>query len=98
MLQNVEAGNRAEDLRMDILQAIRFTIQAWDKINAKIIHNSWCHTKILPGVNANLRDILEDIHQNENLMLNELDNALQALNNFPFPMQAEEFLVRTERR
>jgi hypothetical protein len=91
MLQNVEAGNRAEDLRMNVLQAIHFIIQAWDKINAEIIHNSWCHTKILPDVNTNLRNISEDIRQNENLMLNELDSALQALN-LPFPMQAEEFL------
>lgn len=91
MLQNVEAGNRAEDLRMDVLQAIRFIIQAWDKINAETIHNSWYYTKILPDVNANLRNISEDIRQNENLMLNELDSALQALN-LPFPMQAEEFL------
>ena len=91
MLQNVEAGNRAEDLRMDVLQAIRFTIQAWDKINAEIIYNSWCHTKIIFDVNANLRNISKNIRQSENLMLNELDSAFQALN-FLFPMRVEEFL------
>ncbi|CAB5357059.1 unnamed protein product [Rhizophagus irregularis] len=31
MLQYVEAGNRAEELRIDVLQAIRFIIQAWDE-------------------------------------------------------------------
>ncbi|CAB5355892.1 unnamed protein product [Rhizophagus irregularis] len=31
MLRYVEAGGRAEDLRMDVLQAIRYIIQAWDE-------------------------------------------------------------------
>ncbi|CAG8567290.1 22161_t:CDS:2 [Rhizophagus irregularis] len=68
LLRYVEVDNRAEDLRMDILQAIRFIIQAWD-----------------------LRNVSEDICQNENLVLNELTDALRDLN-LPYPMQAEEFL------
>ena len=60
MLRYVEAGNRAEDLCMDVLQAIRFIIQAWGKINVEIIHNCWLHTKILPDANVDLRNILED--------------------------------------
>jgi len=91
LLQHVEAGNRAEDLRMNVLQAIRFIIQAWGEINSEIIHNCWWHTKILPDVEVDLRNISEDIHRNERLMLDDLADALQALN-LPNPMQAEEFL------
>src|ERR1043165_3393503 len=91
MLQYVKAGNRVEDLRMNVLQAINFIIQAWDRISAEIIHNCWWHTKILPNINVDLRNISEDIHRNENLELNDLADALQALN-LPYPMQAEEFL------
>ena len=39
MLQYVETGNRAEDLRIDVLQAIRFIIQTWDEVNSEIISN-----------------------------------------------------------
>jgi hypothetical protein len=38
-----------------------------------------------------LRNISEDIRQEENLVFSELTDALQALNP-PNPMQAEEFL------
>ncbi|CAB5395212.1 unnamed protein product [Rhizophagus irregularis] len=46
MLRHVKAGNRAEDLHMDVLQAIRFIIQAWivyevpkdDKIIEELIY------------------------------------------------------------
>ncbi|GBC40583.2 CENP-B homolog protein 2-like [Rhizophagus irregularis DAOM 181602=DAOM 197198] len=91
MLQYVETGNRAEDLRMDVLQAIRYIIQAWEEVDAEIIHNCWHHTKILPDANVNLRNISENIRQNENLTLNDLADALQALN-LPYPMQVDEFL------
>ncbi|RGB24112.1 hypothetical protein C1646_773541 [Rhizophagus diaphanus] len=77
MLRYVEAGGRAEDLRMDVLQAIRYIIQAWDKVKAEIICNCWCHTKILPDTNVDLRNISEDIRQCEDLVLNDLTNALQ---------------------
>ncbi|GBB93661.1 hypothetical protein RclHR1_22080003 [Rhizophagus clarus] len=76
---------------MDVLQAIRFIIQAWGEINSKIIHNCWWHTKILPNVDVDLRNISENICQNERLMLDNLTDALQALN-LPNPMQVEEFL------
>ncbi|CAG8783509.1 8059_t:CDS:1, partial [Rhizophagus irregularis] len=92
LLRYVEAGNRAEDLRMDILQAIRFIIQAWGEINPEVVRNCWWHTKILPDdVNVDLRNVSEDIRQNENLVLDELADALRDLN-LPYPMQAEEFL------
>src|SRR6266496_6207765 len=91
MLQYVETGNRAEDLCIDVLQAIRFIIQAWDEVNSEIISNCWHHTKILPDANVDFRNTSEDIHQNENLVLRDLADSLQALN-LPYPIQAEEFL------
>ncbi|CAB4416340.1 unnamed protein product [Rhizophagus irregularis] len=75
-------GNCAEGL-------LHFIIQVWGEINSEIIQN-W-HTKILPDVDVDLRNISEDICQNENLVLDDLVNTLQALN-LPNPMQAEEFL------
>ncbi|CAB5351849.1 unnamed protein product [Rhizophagus irregularis] len=98
LLRYVEAGNRAEDLRMDILQTIRFIIQAWawGEINPEVVRNCWWHTKILPDdVNVNLRNVSEDIRQNENLVLDELADALRDLN-LSYPMQAEEFLYLPE--
>lgn len=91
MLKYVEEGNRAEDLRIDVLQAIRFIIQAWDEVNAEIISNCWRHTKILPDANVDFRNVSEDIRQNENLVLRDLADSLRALN-LSNPMQAEEFL------
>jgi hypothetical protein len=91
MLQYVEAGNRAENLCMDVLQAIRYTIQAWEEVDAEIIRNCWHHTKILPDADVDLRNIPEDIYRNENLVLDDLVDALQALN-LPYPMRVEEFL------
>src|ERR1043166_6941681 len=96
MLQYVEAGNRVEDLRMNVLQAINFIIQAWDGISAEIIHNCWCHTKILPNINVDLRNISEDIHRNENLELNDLADALQALN-LPIQCKRKSFLTYLKR-
>src|SRR4051794_11907760 len=77
---------------MDVLQAIRYTIQTWEEVDAEIIRNCWHHTKILPpDVNVDLRNISEDIRRNEDLVLDELVDALQDLN-LPYPMRAEEFL------
>ena len=75
MLKHVEEGNHAEDLRIDVLQAIHFIIQAWDEVNAEIISNCWRHTKILPDANVDFRNISEDIRQNENLVLRNLADS-----------------------
>ncbi|EXX77230.1 hypothetical protein RirG_025680 [Rhizophagus irregularis DAOM 197198w] len=81
---------------MDILQTIRFIIQAWGEINPEVVRNCWWHTKILPDdVNVNLRNVSEDIRQNENLVLDELADALRDLN-LSYLMQAEEFLYLPE--
>ncbi|CAG8793776.1 2456_t:CDS:1, partial [Gigaspora rosea] len=39
MLQEVENGQRAEDLKMNVLQAIHFIIQGWDEVKANTIRN-----------------------------------------------------------
>ena len=48
MLEQVEAGERAQDLKMDVLQAIRYVIQGWNNVTAETIYNCWRHTGILP--------------------------------------------------
>jgi len=48
MLEQVEAGQHAQNLKMDVLQAIRFVILAWKEIKMETIFNCWQHTKILP--------------------------------------------------
>lgn len=95
MLQYVETGNRAEELRIDVLQAIRFIIQAWGEVNSEIISNCWRHTKILPDVNVDFRNVSEDIRQNEESVLRDLADSLRTLN-LPYPMQAEEYLNMPE--
>ncbi|CAG8804505.1 2621_t:CDS:2, partial [Racocetra persica] len=39
ILQEVENGQRAEDLKMNVLQAIHFIIQGWDEVKANTIQN-----------------------------------------------------------
>lgn len=95
MLQYVETGNRAEELRIDVLQAIRFIIQAWGEVNSEIISNCWRHTKILPDINVDFRNVSEDIRQNEDSVLHDLADSLRTLN-LPYPMQAEEYLNMPE--
>ena len=48
MLEQVETGERAQDLKMDVLQAIRYVIQGWNNVTAETIYNCWHHTGILP--------------------------------------------------
>ncbi|CAG8687603.1 20221_t:CDS:2, partial [Dentiscutata erythropus] len=98
MLQHVEEGNRAEDLRINILQAINFIIQAWDEISAETIHNCWCYTKILLyDINAErnasastLANTSANTYQ-KNSAHDDLVDALQALR-LSYPMRVEEFL------
>ncbi len=74
---------------MDILQGIRYTIQAWDEVTAETIYNCWRHTKILP-----IEEIVEDRENNQetDLLLKELTDTFKALD-FPDGMQVEEFLA-----
>ncbi len=75
MLQYVEVNNRAEELRMDVLQAVHFIIKAWDEVKVETICNCWHHVKILSSCTneeADLRNTLEDIHRFEDSMFNDL--------------------------
>ena len=92
MLEQVEAGEFAQNLKMDILQGIRYSIQAWDEVTAETIYNCWHHTKILPVVEND--KIVEDIEETD-LLLEELSDTLKVLN-FSDGMQVEEFLTLSE--
>ncbi|CAG8623485.1 22565_t:CDS:2, partial [Dentiscutata erythropus] len=86
------AGNRAEDLKMNVLQAIRYTIQAWNEVTNDTIRYCWRHTNILSkSFNADLRNLSENIKQNVESEINDLVTMIENLN-FSDPMQVEEFL------
>ncbi|CAG8443088.1 9549_t:CDS:1 [Cetraspora pellucida] len=96
MLQEVENGQRAEDLKMNVLQAIHFIIQGWDEVKANTIRNCWYQTKILSAdANSDLRSSLEDFRQTTNPVLNDIADALNALDLLN-PMQVEEYLAIPE--
>ena len=91
MLEQVEAGERAQDLKMDVLQAIRYVIQGWNNVTAETIYNCWHHTKILPDTDAELDFPLDDDYE----VSEELTNALKILN-FSDMMELEEFITIPE--
>lgn len=96
MLEQVEDGHRAEDLKMNVLQAIRFIVQAWDDVTAETISNCWRHTAILPDyTNANPRNLSEDINPTVDLVRDDIAKALQTLH-FSDPMNINEFLTIPE--
>jgi hypothetical protein len=39
MLEQVEADERAQDLKMSVLQAIQYIIQGWNNVTAETISN-----------------------------------------------------------
>ena len=59
MLEQVEAGQFIQDLKMNVLQAIHYVIQGWNDVTTNIIKNCWNHVKILPDA------ISEDIYEDE---------------------------------
>src|SRR5260363_125675 len=96
MLQEIENGKRAENLTMNMLQAIHFLIQSWDEVSASTIQNCWSHTKILPAdTSFYLRSPLEDLRQTADPVLNDIVNTLENLD-LPDPMPVEEFLAIPE--
>ncbi|CAG8790231.1 14071_t:CDS:1, partial [Cetraspora pellucida] len=95
MLQEIEKGQRAEDLKMDVLQAFHFIIQSWDEVSINTIRNCWYHTKILVADTTDTNSHSEDFCQTTDPVLNDIVNALEALN-LPYPMQVEEFLAIPE--
>ena len=63
MLEQVEAGECAQDLKMDVLQAIQYVIQGQNNIKTETIYNCWHHTKILPDTDAELNFPLDDDYE-----------------------------------
>ena len=95
MLEQVEAGERAQDLKMDVLQAIRYVIQGWNNVTAETIYNCWHHTGILPiNTDVELDFSLDDDYE---ISDDELTDALKALN-FSNMMKLEEFLTIPEEK
>ena len=84
MLEQVEAGQLVQDLKMHVLQAIQYIIKAWEEISVETISNSWHHTKILNN------DAL--LVTTDDQVLNELAETLDALG-LPNAMEIEEFLT-----
>jgi hypothetical protein len=54
MLEQVKVGKHAQDLKMNVLQAIQYIIQGWNNVTAETIYNCWWYTKILP-IDTNVR-------------------------------------------
>ena len=95
MLEQVEAGERAQDLKMDVLQAIRYVIQGWNNVTAETIYNCWRHTGILPiNTDVELDFPLDDDYE---ISDDELTDALKVLN-FSNMMKLEEFLTISEEK
>ncbi|CAG8677309.1 16214_t:CDS:2, partial [Gigaspora rosea] len=94
MLQEVENGRCAEDLKMNVLQAIRFPIQGWDEVKANTIRNCWYHTEILSADDDSDSSSLKDFCQTTD-PINDIANALNSLG-LPNPMNVEEYLAIPE--
>ena len=95
MLEQVEAGEHAQDPKMDVLQAIRYVIQGWNNVTAETIYNCWRHTGILPiNTDIELDFPLDDDYE---IFDDELTDALKALN-FSNMMELEEFLTIPEEK
>lgn len=94
ILDQVQGGKDIKDLKMDVLQAIRYIIKSWEEITPETIHNCWKHTKILPDtINAELTN-LNNIRINVPT-LDELTQVLTSLN-LSDRMPIEEFLNNPE--
>jgi transposase len=91
ILNQVEAGNDIKNLKMDVLQAIKFIIKSWKEVSSQTIYNCWNHTKILPD-RINLTNPSDDINDPTT---NQLSQAVAALNlNDTIPIQ--EYLNNPE--
>ncbi|CAG8508774.1 9583_t:CDS:2 [Dentiscutata erythropus] len=91
MLKQVKDGKHAQDLKMDILQGIRYVIQ--DEVMPQTIQNCWHHTRILPIDELDeLDEPLLDELLTETPLLEELSRNLRDLN-FSDAMHIEEYLA-----
>ncbi|CAB5352778.1 unnamed protein product [Rhizophagus irregularis] len=85
ILEQIEAGEFIQDLKMDVLQAIQYIIKSWNEVTAETIYNCWNHTGILPDI-----EFLDNIEDDDSIF-NEISEILETLN-LPNSMDAEEFL------
>ncbi|CAB5366685.1 unnamed protein product [Rhizophagus irregularis] len=85
ILEQIEAGEFIQDLKMDVLQAIQYIIKSWNEVTAETIYNCWNHTGILPDT-----EFLDNIEDDDSIF-NEISEILETLN-LPNSMDAEEFL------
>ncbi|CAB5387168.1 unnamed protein product [Rhizophagus irregularis] len=85
ILEQIEAGEFIQDLKMDVLQAIQYIIKSWNEVTAETIYNCWNHTRILPDT-----EFLDNIEDDDSIF-NEISEIFETLN-LPNSMDAEEFL------
>ncbi|CAB5376787.1 unnamed protein product [Rhizophagus irregularis] len=101
ILEQIEAGQYIQDLKMSVLQVIQYIIQGWNEVTTETISNCWNHTKILSNTDC-LDDIEADNIGAENhietddteaddLVLNEISRMLEIIN-LPNSMGTKEFL------
>jgi hypothetical protein len=90
MLEQIEAGQLIQDLKMNVLQAIKYIIQAWIEVTPNTIRNCWNHVGILPDIN--FKDDDDVIHENDNLIISDkLDKVIKTLY-LPDMMNMKEYL------
>ena len=87
MLEQIESGEDAKNLKMSTLLAIQYIIQAWDDVTSDVISNCWKATKILPD-NVSCGD---DTQALDNELLTELSESIMRLS-FPEAMTTNEYL------
>ena len=91
MLEQVEAGQFIQDLKMNVLQAIQYIIQGWNEVTSDTIKNCWNHIKLLFA-----DTIPRYFYEDDNLTIDdELNEAIKALH-LPNMMQIKEFLTIPE--
>ena len=92
MLEQVEAGQQIDLLKINVLQALQYIIKAWEEITAETIRNCWCHTNILPvGISADLKSLSDHVHTAENAISDELCKVFEKIH-LSESMEVEEFL------
>ncbi|CAG8563822.1 3724_t:CDS:1 [Dentiscutata heterogama] len=91
MLDEIESSKNIQDLKIDILQGIKYIIQGWNKVTENTIKNCWRHTKLISFWD-NHADIDENEEESlEEPLLEELFKNIEDLN-FSDSMQVEEYL------
>jgi|GEM_PF-1216312 len=94
MLEEVESGKKADDLKMDILRGIRYVIKAWNEVKERTIYNCWLHTNIL----SNNNNIISSESSQEIEETDELLNLSDSIENLNLPnfMKVDDFLAIPE--